>query len=69
MADNKEYLIQDQDSGSIMISEEVICTIAELLGLLSQLPLEKQREIKTGAEWWLESKQYAEKQQAERCAG
>lgn len=28
MADNKEYLIQDQDSGSIMISEEVICTIA-----------------------------------------
>ena len=28
MADNKEYLIQDQDNGSIMISEEVICTIA-----------------------------------------
>lgn len=28
MADNKEYLIQEQDGGAVMISEEVICTIA-----------------------------------------
>lgn len=28
MADNKEYLIQEQETGSILISEEVICTIA-----------------------------------------
>ena len=52
-----------------MMTQEERTMIAELLGLLSQLPLEKQREIKTGAEWWLESKQYAEKQQAERCVG
>ena len=29
MADNnKEYLVQEQDEGMVMISEEVICTIA-----------------------------------------
>ncbi|MEA4965737.1 MAG: Asp23/Gls24 family envelope stress response protein [Oscillospiraceae bacterium] len=28
MADNKEYLMQEQEAGSILISEEVICTIA-----------------------------------------
>jgi len=28
MADNKEYLIQGHDDGTILISEEVICTIA-----------------------------------------
>lgn len=28
MADNKEYLIQGHDEGTILISDEVICTIA-----------------------------------------
>lgn len=28
MADNKEYLIQGHDNGTILISEDVICTIA-----------------------------------------
>lgn len=28
MADNKEYLIQGHEDGTILISEEVICTIA-----------------------------------------
>jgi len=28
MADNKEYLIQGQEEGTILISDEVICTIA-----------------------------------------
>jgi len=28
MAENKEYLIQGHDEGTILISEEVICTIA-----------------------------------------
>ena len=28
MADNKEYLVQDEEKGSVLISEEVICTIA-----------------------------------------
>ena len=28
MADNKEYLIQEHEDGTILISEEVICTIA-----------------------------------------
>ena len=28
MADNKEYLIQGHDNGTILISEEVICAIA-----------------------------------------
>lgn len=28
MADNKEYLIQGQEDGTLLISEEVICTIA-----------------------------------------
>ena len=30
MAENKEYLIQTQDNGSIMISEEVVASIAAL---------------------------------------
>lgn len=28
MAENKEYLIQGHDEGTVLISEEVICTIA-----------------------------------------
>ena len=28
MADNKEYLIQGQEEGTILISDEVVCTIA-----------------------------------------
>ena len=28
MADNKEYLIQGHEDGTILISDEVICTIA-----------------------------------------
>ena len=30
MADNKEYLVQAQENGSILISEEVIASIAAL---------------------------------------
>ena len=30
MAENKEYLVQEQENGSILISEEVIASIAAL---------------------------------------